>query len=296
MRSLSFIFLLTFSLLSFAAAPIHHKVVVDGHPMAVWEKSPPNPRATILLLHGRTYSARPDFDLQVEGENRSFMDGLTALGYRVYALDARGYGDTPRDASGWLTPDRSVKDAIAVAEWIKVKHPEQLHLYGWSYGSMVSQLAVQRAPTLFASTILFGYPFNPDRHVVTEDFEYPARPPAKPNTASHAASDFITPGSISQKAIDAYVLQALAADPIRVDFKDLHQWAELDASKVTTPTLLIQGEFDPIASTPIQQRLFTNINTAKKWWVVLEGGDHAALLEKPAAEMLNAMDAFIRSL
>jgi len=81
-----------------------------------------------------------------------------------------------------------------------------------------------------------------------------------------------------------------------VDFRNLHEWQEIDARKVSTPTLLLQAEFDPIAPTAIQQALFTNINTSKKWWVVLAGGDHAALLETPRLEMLNAMDAFMRSL
>jgi len=141
---------------------------------------------------------------------------------------------------------------------------------------------------------LFGYPFDPQRHVLAEDTIYPDKPPAKANSAQHAASDFITPGSISQSAIDAYVVVALEADPIRVDFKSLHQWAELDASKVTTPTLLLQGEFDPIAPTHIQQALFTDLGTQKKWWVVLEGGDHAALLETPRIEMLDAISTFVR--
>jgi len=35
----------------------------------------------VLLIHGRTWSGRPDFDLQVSGESRSFMDALVAQGY-----------------------------------------------------------------------------------------------------------------------------------------------------------------------------------------------------------------------
>ncbi len=94
-------------------------VEVEGHPMAVWEKLPDSPpTAVVLLLHGRTWSSIPDFDLQVPGEKLSLMDGLTAQGFAVYALDARGYGKTPRDDSGWLTPNRAEADVAAVLTWI----------------------------------------------------------------------------------------------------------------------------------------------------------------------------------
>ncbi|HIG41572.1 MAG: alpha/beta fold hydrolase [bacterium] len=279
-----------------ASALKQHAVVVDNHEFALWHKQVKSPRATVLLLHGRTYSSLPDFDLRVPGEDLSFMDGLNDLGYEVYALDARGYGKTPRDASGWLTPDRAVQDAIGIIQWIKRRTGQPLHVYGWSYGSMVTQLVAQRQPELMSSIILFGYPFDPGRHVISSDQVYPAKPPAKKNTRSHAISDFVTSGAISDKAIKAYADAALKSDPIRVDFRNLHEWQEMDARKISTPTLLLQAEFDPIAPTAIQQALFTNISTSKKWWVVLAGGDHAALLETPRQEMLNAMDAFMRSL
>ena len=74
-----------------------HTVDSDGHPMALWEKSPQNPKGTVLLLHGRTWSGVPDFDLQVPGEELSLMDGLVEEGWSTFALDQRGYGATPRD-------------------------------------------------------------------------------------------------------------------------------------------------------------------------------------------------------
>lgn len=293
---LLFSLILSTSLLAFAAEPTKHTLNVDGHSLALWQKSPSKSRATILLLHGRTYSGLPDFDLQVAGENLSFMDRLTDLGYNVYALDGRGYGESPRDKTGWLTPDRAVRDAIAAIEWINKNESSRVHLYGWSYGSMVSQLVAQRRPDLLASIMLFGYPFDPNRHIKDASFEYPVDPPRKVNTAKHAASDFIIEGTISHNAIQAYVDQALAADPIRVDFKGLHEWSEMDATKITVPTLLLQAEHDPLAPTVLQMSLFTKIPIAKKWWVVLPNGDHAALLENVSTEMIATMDAFMNQI
>src|SRR5262249_36682414 len=72
-------------------------VTSDGHPMAVWARRPVNPRGAILLVHGMTWSTRPDFDLQVPGLQRSVMTSFAAQGFAAYGVDLRGYGETPRD-------------------------------------------------------------------------------------------------------------------------------------------------------------------------------------------------------
>ena len=296
LRVASILFCLYFCLPLSAAELKHHKVDSSGHLLSVWEKSSTQANATILLLHGRTYSSLPDFDLQTAEENLSMMDALVERGFRVFALDARGYGTTERDTSGWLTPDQAAQDAATTIQWITNQTGNKPHLYGWSYGSMVAQLVAQRNPGSVRSIMLFGYPFNPERHVVAEDFVYPDEPSVKQNTKQHAASDFTVVGAISKSGITAYVKAALKADPIRVDFRALHQWAELDPTKVTVPTLLIQGEFDTIAPDEIQYQLFSNLGTSHKWWVVLAGGGHAALLETPRFEMFDSMTTFASQL
>ena len=95
------------------AAPIRHTVTAGAHKLALWEKRAAKPTRAILLLHGRTWSGLPDFDLQVPGEQRSLMDALVAKGYAVYALDLPGYGASPRDASGWNTPESAMADLTA---------------------------------------------------------------------------------------------------------------------------------------------------------------------------------------
>src|SRR5215510_6895876 len=171
----------------------------DGFQLAMWRKAPRQPRRAVLLVHGRTWSGRPDFDLQVPGESRSFMDALVAQGYAAYAIDLRGYGATPRDASGFNTPERAAADVAAALRTIGGRPV----LFGWSRGSMISHLASQRTPELMSAVILFGYPGDPDRKV-PEQAE-PETPARKPTTAEAAAEDFIAPGAITKRAIAAYV-------------------------------------------------------------------------------------------
>jgi len=259
----------------------------DGFQLALWRKAPRQPRRAVLLVHGRTWSGRPDFDLQVPGESRSFMDALVAQGYAAYAIDLRGYGATPRDATGFNTPERAAADVAAALRAIGGRPV----LFGWSRGSMVAHLASQRTPELMSAVILFGYPGDPDRKV-PEQAE-PETPARKPTTAEAAAEDFIAPGAITKRAIAAYVQAALAADPVRADWRHETEWNALSPDAVHVPVLLIQAELDPLAKTDAQARLFTRLDTIDRQWIVIPGGDHAALLEDTAPRMIEAIRAFI---
>lgn len=290
--AIAFAVLLTFAVRADKATLTRHTVTVGGHPIALWEKSASNARQPILLVHGRTYSALPDFDLQVESENLSLMDGLVEQGYAVFAVDLRGYGATPRDATGWLTPNRAADDIAAVIDWISERDNFETkpHLFGWSMGSTNSQLMVQRHPGKVASLTLFGY-WRDVNSTLPADLPG-IKPKRAPNTTKHAASDFITPGSISQEAIDAYVAAALEADPVRVDMRALDQFNLLDGSKINIPTLVIAGEHDPIAPAGKQVQLLLSLGTGHKQLVFVPGGDHAAYLETPRAYFIRELVAF----
>jgi pimeloyl-ACP methyl ester carboxylesterase len=271
-----------------------HTVMADGHPVALWEKSAEGATEAVLLVHGRTWSARPDFDLQVEGEELSLMNGLVKEGYAVFAVDLRGYGETPRDETGWLTPNRAADDVAIVLAWIAEAGDWRIkpHLFGWSMGSTISQLAIQRHPDSAASLTLFGYWRDEDLQIPADE---PGIEPARAiNTAEAAASDFIVPGAISQNAIDAYVAHSLAADPVRVDVLHTDQYNALDAAKITLPTLVIAGEADPLAPAAILAKLFVRLGTGHKQYVSVPGGDHAAFLEKPRAYFIHELVGFLK--
>lgn len=268
-----------------------HAVVVDGHPFAVWSKAPAEPQAVMLLIHGRTWSTRPDFDLQVPGEDLSLMDGLVAMGIAAYGLDLRGYGETPRDASGWLTPDRAALDVVEVLGWLARRHPElpRPYLFGWSYGAMVSQLVSQRQPEAMSAVVLFGYPVRPgyDQNPASE------APLMAPTTAEAAASDFLLPGTISEAAIGAFVTSALAHDPVRMDWNALEQWRALDGAAVRVPVLLLQAAEDPLALPDVHAELFSALQSKDRVWAVIPGGDHAAFMETPRAYFLALIESFV---
>ena len=268
-----------------------HTLEVDGQALTLWFKEPAERKGAILLIHGRTWSSLPNFDLHVAQEERSVMSRLTAAGYAAYALDLRGYGASPRDATGWLTPDRASADVAAALAWIARREGQPAALLGYSMGSVVAQLTAQRRPDLMTALILFAYPRDPDN---PQRIEPPAAaPPREVNTRQRAASDFISPAVTPPAVVEAYVTAALVSDPIRVDWRAQEQFAELDPTKIRVPTLVLHGERDPLTPLVAQARLFTQLGNPDRRWVILPGGDHAALVEDTQPAFIAAIVAFL---
>ena len=250
------------------SATEHRVATDDGHQLTVYEKTASSPRGTILLIHGRTWSSAVNFDLPVPGA--SVMDRFVALGYRVLALDQRGYGKTLRDRSGVHTPDRAVDDIATVIRW----SGGQAHLLGYSWGSLIAQLTAQRHPDLLSSLVLYGHP-------APADFDWASRPdqPAerRSTTPQAAAEDFIVE-SHRPVVIQTYARLAPAHDPVRMDWSKVAQLNALDPARITVPTLILHGDQDPYALRSNLDSFEKRVSSSAKKRVVLDNADHAAHL------------------
>lgn len=270
----------------------------DGHELRLWALLPSSPdgrfeHRSVVLVHGRTWSGLPDFDLWVgDDPSLSLMHGLAEHGLAVYALDLRGYGGTSRDGSGWAEPERAAEDLAAALAYVQETQGNPPDLLGWSLGSLVAQLTMQRHPDAARSLILYGYPRDLDARTPVSDA--PSEPPKQSNTEVAARSDFITEGTISEEAVGAYVTASLAADPVRVDWRAMEQFDALDAGEIVVPTLVIHGAGDPIAKQLWQAKLFTRMSVGERQWVVIPNAAHAAHLEQPE-RFMRALLAFLAS-
>lgn len=124
----------------------------------------------VILVHGRTWSSVPVFDLDVATEERgpehslSLMRVLSELGISSYAVDFRGFGETPRDGSGFCTPSRCVEDLMVAARWSHEHSKAEYGLgldhnpaiLGWSQGALVSMLYAQQYPELMSDLVLYA--------------------------------------------------------------------------------------------------------------------------------------------
>ena len=275
------------------APPARFTVLVGGHPLAVWTRTAAPPRATILLVHGRTWSSRPDFDLQVPGQQRSVMTSLAARGFAVYALDLRGYGASPRDRTGFLTPMRAAADVVAVLKWVVARHPglPPPSLLGWSLGGAVVQLAAQQPDAVLSSLVLFGYAVDPDLRFAS--MPAPEHPAMQKTVRADAEIDFISPLVTPRAVVDAFVTQALAADPVRMDWIREDEFNDLRLEKLTMPVLVIQGSRDPGMDDSTTGKFVAGLAAVHRQWTILPGGDHAAQLEDTHDAFVDAVAGFI---
>ncbi len=265
----------------------------DGHGMVVWARRPAAPKGTILLVHGRTWSARPDFDLQVPGMQRSVMQSFVNAGYAAYAVDLRGYGETPRDATGWLTPRRATADIANVLEWIAAQHKgiPKPTLVGWSRGAAMAAMVGIANPGLVSNIVMFGFAVDPDLQFAS--VESPSKPLVDRNTAAAAASDFISPKVTPKEVITAFIEQALKADPILADLKNDAEFNAFKPTLLHTPTLVMYGSEDPGVSDDDAGKMFGRIAARDKQIVVLPLADHAAHVEDTHDAWITAILNFI---
>jgi alpha-beta hydrolase superfamily lysophospholipase len=276
--------------------PRRDTITVDALPLALWSRQPANPRRTILLIHGSTWSARPVFDLEIPGQQRSVLAALSARGFAAYALDLPGYGATPRTESGWLDLAEADRDIQAVLRWIAEKNPNLAKpaLLGWSKGAGIVQFVAQNNPSLISSLILFGDVYDPDLVDHFGDTPEPTGPaPNVPNSAQLATRHFITKEAFDDTLVKGFVEAGLKADPVHAEWHDLAQWRALDPQKVTVPTLVIQESQDPNIKPDAEARLFTRLATRDKQWVVLPNGDHVAMIEDTKDRFIAAVTAFV---
>ena len=214
-------------------------------PLAVWSRRPAHPKGVVVLVHGRTWSARPAFDFEPHAGSRSLLKVLAKAGLVSYAIDLRGYGETPRYANGWLTPTQSAEDVEATLKFASARHsdlPAPI-LLGWSRGSKIAALTATRGNQPLSALILYAFTFNPNAPPLNGPAS--GQPLAVANTAEAAKSDFISPEVADPALTLDFVNAALAADPTRVDVCCDVEFLGIHPEAIRVPTLLIQGARDP---------------------------------------------------
>jgi|SRR5450631_1384293 len=270
-------------------------VPVSSSQLTVWSRRPAHPRGVVVLVHGRTWSARPAFDLEARSGSRSLLKAFAGAGFATYAVDLRGYGETPRAPDGWLTPTQSVEDVEAVLRYAAARHanlPAPI-LLGWSRGSKIAALTATRAKEPLSALVLYAFTFDPGAPPLNGPASGEA--PAIANTEEAAKSDFISPEVASTALIQDFVGAAIGADPRRVDVCCDAQFLDIHPDSIRVPTLLIQGAKDPGIKPDVAAAFFSHLSSQDRRWIVIGRGDHAVHLEDTGPQVSTAMIEFMNS-
>ncbi len=296
------------------AGPLHaakpppgtaHTVTRAGLNLALWERRPggsgagyhPDGARVVLLLHGATWSGRPDFDLQIR--DYSLMEALARAGYDTFALDIHGYGgsDPPREEGDYATADQAIKDVAAAIEYIgKLRGPRAINLFGWSWGAHVAGLYASEHPEQIIRLVLYGFFPGRGKTVPTGMPEHLPLERFKTNSYAATQSDFID-GEYERDVAARFGREALAACPrsplgVGIDFGS--RMPLFLPQQLRVPVMQIYGAFD-LQPPHKRSRLaaeefsriegrcldfFNDLSTWDKRFVVIPGGGHGVHLEK----------------
>jgi non-heme chloroperoxidase len=271
-----------------------HWVRKGSASLFVWRKKPriasaaSEHRPPIVLVHGSSTSAVPTFDLTVPGHpDYSFMDWLVLRGWDVWALDHEGYGRSTV-TEGNSDVASGVEDLKRLADLVsETTGSRSLNLYGLSSGSLRVAAFAQAAPDRVDRLVLDAFVWTGEgsptllkRREGVAQFRASSRRSIDHNFIK---SIFLRDGP---EATEAAVADACARAQVSLGssvptgtYLDMTTRLPLvDPALITSPTLIVRGEHDTIATIEDLLGFFQRLRSNDKRIAVLPGLAHVATL------------------
>ncbi len=278
----------------------------------------------VLLVHGATLSSRPAFD--PDRHDASWADWMARRGYAVYLVDIRNYGGSTREKAMNEPPDRNpapsraheaVRDIGAVVDHLRARHGvSQVNLVGWSWGGTTAGFFASLHPEKVRRLVLYAPIYSgreePEPYRASGAYGYvSATAPGlkKAWDASAPVPDGTPPRDDGIVELVAAAIRTSdptsgTRDPATSRFpkgclEDLHLarigrplWS---ASSITSGTLVIVGDHDPVAPVEHAEALMRDLTHAPSpKLIVLKGATHFAQFEAGRSKLFEEVDAFLR--
>jgi pimeloyl-ACP methyl ester carboxylesterase len=260
----------------------------------MWEKRAPQtvPHAgTILFVHGSSMASQPTFDLQVPGRNdSSIMDTFARMGFDTWCVDMEGYGRSTKTRDMTSNIQDGADDLEAASEYIlKERGTGPLFVYGISSGALRAAAFAERHPDRVRRLALDAFVWTGKGSPTLEQRrkrlpEYQAmnrRPIDRPFVRSIFERDH--PGTADDAVIEAFADAILALDNSVPTGTYVDMCARLplvDPKKITTPTIIMRGQFDGIAGFQDLMEFFEQLPNPDKQFAVMPGIAHASIQQK----------------
>jgi pimeloyl-ACP methyl ester carboxylesterase len=206
------------------------------------------------------------------------LDELPA-GYRGYALDLPGFGDShavPPEGDTYTIEGH----AAAVAGFLDAQNLTNVILVGNSLGGVVCQMTAIRHPERLSRLVLMStgpYTPNPAAALAAAD-EEERQVWDRPAAADYVHHFFVRPPADLEPYVDAAVLASLRG---RVDTRRSSARTDLrpDLPRIAIPTLVVQGERDGARTPAVGAEMVALIPNARL--EVVAGVGHTPMLEAP---------------
>ena len=259
----------------------------------LWEKfaDPGGPAGIILFVHGSSMASQPTFDLHVPGRpDSSVMEWFAARGYDCWCVDMEGYGRSAKDRDNNAPISQGADDCLAAATYIrKLRGERPLLVYGISSGALRAALFAERHPELVDRLALDamvwtgeGSPTLAERKKKLPEFlKINRRPMSK--AFIHSVFDRDHPDTAERNVIEAFAEAVVALDdsvPTGTYVDMCSKLPVVDPEKIVSPTLIMRGQHDGIASMDDLLKFFAKLPNPDKQFSVMSGISHASFQQK----------------
>jgi len=261
------------------------------------------PRPVLFMVHGSSISARPSFDLSVPGHGEySMMNVFAGYGFDVWTMDHEGYGRSSRTA-GNSDIASGVEDLKAGIEVVTRETGEKrAHFYGVSSGALRAGAFAMAAPERVARLALEAMTWTgKDSPTLTkrgEDVEFFRSHNRRPRGRDMILSIFTRdkPGTsdpaVGEALADAE-LQYGDSIPTGTYLDMTANLPVVDPTKVTSPVIVLRGEYDGIAALPDLLAFFAQLPSADRQFAILPGAAHAVSLGRNRDQLWHVLRAFL---
>ena len=252
-----------------------------------YEGAPDGSKPTVLFVHGSSMASQPTFDLKVPGRpDSSAMDWFAQRGFNTWTLDMEGYGrsDKHRDINCDIA--NGTDDIVAASDYImKTRGVKKFLVYGISSGALRAAQFAQRHPDRVARLALDafvwtgeGSPTLAERTKKLPEFRKINRRPID-RAFMHSIFSRDHPGCAEENVIEAFADAVLELDdsvPTGTYVDMCSKLPVVDPAKITSPTIIMRGEFDGIAGFDDLIEFFKRLPNADKQFAVMAGISHAS--------------------
>jgi pimeloyl-ACP methyl ester carboxylesterase len=263
-----------------------------GVKLFLWNKQTADTSNGVLLfVHGSSMASTPTFDLQVPGRaESSAMDYFARRGFDCWCLDMEGYGRSTKDRDNNAPIAQGADDCFAAATYIqKLRGKKPMHVYGISSGALRAALFAQRHPEMVDRLALDalvwtgeGSPTLAQRKQRLPEFQSKNRRPIdKPFVYSIFNRDH--PGAAEDKVIERFADEIVKLDdsvPTGTYVDMCSRLPVVDPTAITSPTLVMRGQWDGIASLEDLIKFFEKLPNPDKQFTVMPGISHASFQQK----------------
>src|SRR5688572_17148861 len=267
-------------LANFPITGTEHWADKNGVQLFLWNKTSGDaPNGVILFVHGSSMASQPTFDLQVPGRaESSAMDYFVRRGFDCWSVDMEGYGRSTKDRDNNAPIAQGADDCFAAATYVqKLRGKKPMHVYGISSGALRAALFAQRNPELVARLALDamvwtgeGSPTLAERKKKLPEFQSKSR---RPINRDFVFSIFNRdhPGAAEDSVIEAFADSILKLDdsvPTGTYVDMCSRLPVIDPAAIKSPTLVMRGQWDGIASMEDLLKFFEKLPNPDKQFIV----------------------------